>query len=478
MNVPGSLKSHSLISCWALLLLLPPLSATAATITNTDRNLNIRVDDAREYDGGTRLLYHTMPDITQAHVSEKCATNFYIVDLKPGLTNVQPQALAENYCAHIGFSGTITDSGDVVIVANDRVETWRPGTGNIGIWELSAGEWEAGYGRTVNSDNIIYDVSHSGELLVWRMLPRKRNDTTSPSGTVVRFAANGEPLWKKELHTPGVLLSVTRLWASADGGALLLVAASPLKGGQLADVEPPAGSVVGQQDRLYRLDATGAIVGQIALTTYKMPDPSKPMEMPDLSTIGSNPDAFKAILERQQSMSQIENVDQIAARTSADGRVHVLFRRGSSNKAREGTAHLASQSDGTFSEEFSLQAALDDQALRTWVDFDYKDGNVLLYGVVGTRANRLPQGYISHIDSRTGNVQTQLVPLNPMGLQEARNARDEQVQNLEHNPGQDAVMLGSLNGNPLLISLTRMAKRPSLQVDEGTAALPAYDPSQ
>ncbi|MEQ8204678.1 MAG: hypothetical protein RIA65_00765, partial [Woeseia sp.] len=132
MNVPGSLKRRCRTSGWAVLLLLPTLCATAATITNTDRNLNIRVDDAREYDGGTRLLYHTMPDITQAHVSEKCATNFYTVDLKPGLVNAQPQALAENYCAYTGFSGTITDSGDAVIVANNRVETWRPGIGNIG----------------------------------------------------------------------------------------------------------------------------------------------------------------------------------------------------------------------------------------------------------------------------------------------------------------------------------------------------------
>jgi hypothetical protein len=301
---------------------------------------------------------------------------------------------------------------------------------------------------------------------------------TSPSGTVVRLDANGDALWNHELHTPGVLLAVTRLWATGDGGGLLLVAASPLEGSQLADVDAPAGSVVGQQDRLYRLDSSGTIVGQLALTTYQMPDPSKPMEMPDLSTIGSDPDAFKVILERQQSLSQIENVDQIEARANADGRVDVLFRRGSSNKARKGTAYLASQSDGTFSDEFSLQPVLDTQKLRIWVDFDYKNDNVLLYGVVGTRANRLPQGYISRVNTKTSNVTTQLAPLNTTGLQEARNARDEQVQNLEHNPSQEAVLLGSLDGEPLLISLTRMAKRPAIQVDEVTAAQPAYDPSQ
>ena len=112
------------------------------------------------------------------------------------------------------------------------------------------------------------------------------------------------------------------------------------------------------------------------------------------------------------------------------------------------------------------------------VDFDYKDGSVFLYGVVGTRANRLPQGYISRINTKTSNVRTQLVPFNTMGMQEARNARDEQVQNLEHNPSQEAVLLGSLDGKPLLISLIRMAKRPAIQVDEGTASLPGYDPSQ
>ena len=200
--------------------------------------------------------------------------------------------------------------------------------------------------------------------------------------------------------------------------------------------------------------------------------------MPDLSTIGSDPDAFKALLEKQQSLSIMENVDQISTNPGDDGRINILFKRGSSDKVRDGTVFQVSNADGSFSDEFSVQAALDSQTLRTWVDFKYTDGLLFLYGVAGTRANRLPQGYIARIEPTTNNIQTRLAPLNPTGLQEARSARDEEVKNFEHNPSQQAALLGLLDQQPLLISLTRQARRPAIQVDEGTAKLPVYDPSQ
>ena len=94
-----SLCVRAILSAGGLLLLiLGPTAIWAAgtIVTNPDRNLMIGVQDALPDDQGTRLLYYTSPGASQAHVREECSSNFYLLDLQPGLSGVKPQLLTEN----------------------------------------------------------------------------------------------------------------------------------------------------------------------------------------------------------------------------------------------------------------------------------------------------------------------------------------------------------------------------------------------
>lgn len=452
--------------------LTPSLNwAAGRVVVNADRNLNIVVQDAFATASGTRLLYYTIPDISQPHVREKCAANYYVLDLKPGLTGADPQLLAENYCSHFGMTGRILSNGDVVIVAGDRVETWRAGQGKLGEWLFSGVESLGSYGAEINDGNVPLDVSRSGEVVIAKLRPRKRNDTEPLSGVVMSLGNEGSIRWQYELKTPEVLLGVVRAWTTRDGGALLYVTAQPMSGAQLANSSGPQGALVNYEERLYLLSSTGALSRTMVVGRNTMPDMSQPMEMPDFS---ADPGAIQAIIERQRTLMRMESVDQIAVRALDDDNVRILFRRGSSDPSRKGSYYYLIDADRESVEEQPIQAVLDAGALTNWIDFGSNDSELLVYGAAGTRLNRLPQGYLSRMDPASGEAATWLAPLSEMGLNEARNARDEQFRNLEHNPAQQPVLLTRLGGNPLMVSLIRQSRRPAIQLDEANAELELY----
>ena len=262
---------------WALILalaaLVPTVWAAGITITNQDRNKHIDVRDARIDGSRTTLLYSTRPVRGQAHMGEKCAMNFYLLELKQGLSHAQPNLLTENYCASVTLSGTLLANKDVLIIDSKQVETWRLGTGQVNAWPLSGIDWRQGRGNAIND----MDVAHNGRLVIAKTYPRKRKDTKTASGIVVGLSVDGTTHWQLELHEPGVMLHTMDVWASEDGGALLHVTAKPMSGAGLPGVQAPTGAVITRQNRLYPVSASGKLLAPIVIASNQMMDVSKPL---------------------------------------------------------------------------------------------------------------------------------------------------------------------------------------------------------
>jgi hypothetical protein len=239
----------------------------------------------------------------------------------------------------------------------------------------------------------------------------------------------------------------------------------------LPDTQAPPGATITHQDRLYRISATGELSAAIVIASATMPDFTNPVPLPDVTR---DPSGFQAALERQQTLSNLEAVDQIAAHPHLDGRTDVLIRRGSNAESRKGSTLYRVGSDGKVAMEISLEKAITGEGLRTWTDFSADDNQVVLYGAVGTRQNRLPQGFLSRIVLANGQVVTHLAPLDELGLEAAKGAADEQVQFLEHHPAQQPVLLTRLGERPLMISLIRRSRRAAIQIDEGTDQLAVF----
>lgn len=454
---------------WALTLaltaLVPPVWAAGITITNPDRNKRIDMRDARIDGSSTSLLYSTRPVRGQAHVGEKCAMNFYLLKLQQGLSHAQPELLTENYCAFDVLSGTLLANNDVLIIDSNQVETWRIGAGQVNAWRLSDIDWRQGRGNAINA----IDVARNGRLVIAKTYPRKRKDTKTASGIVVGLSADGTTHWQLELHEPGALLHTIDVWASEDGGALLHVTARPMSDTGLPGVQPSAGTVITAQNRLYRISASGKLLAPIVIASIQMMDFSKPL--PPLPDMTKDPEGYQTEFARRQALSKSDAYTEGAfvAHALGDGVLDVLMGR-NTPKAQ----FLRIGRDGNVKLTVSLGEILASEGLKNWIDFSSTQNQLILFGTLGTRKDRLSQGFISWIAIPDGNVVTRLAPLSELGLKAAKNAGDEQIQYLEHNPSHQPQMLTSLAGKPLTVSLIYQSRRQAMQLDEGNEELTIY----
>jgi hypothetical protein len=450
--------------------------AAGTIISNDDRNATIDVQDAMARGSGTQLLYFTRPDRSQAHFKEKCTINIHVLDLSPGLQETSKSLLAENFCSYFGMFGKLLANGDAVIVAGDRVETWRRGAGKVNSWVFGDVSSLRGRWNQINDGNLAgipIDVDRQGNVFIARGYGRTRNDTKTTSGMVAAISSKGEPLWSIELEEPGVLLTVVHLWAAGDGGALLHITATPMSGAALPGIEAPQGANIMSQDRLYRVSPDGRMSSAVELIRHMMPDFSAPApQMPDP---GKDPEAYQkalnAHMERQSELSAGGRYlfDSVAASPGQDGAMDVLVGR-NSDEARL----IRLDRDGRQLLDVTLDEAITSEGLHRWVDFVATEDQVVLFGTVGTRANRLSQGYMSWISLDDGSAITRLAPLSELGLAAAQEAGDEELQYLEHNPAQQPQLLTRLGGRPLSVSLVRRSRRAALQIDEGSDQLLAF----
>jgi hypothetical protein len=422
------------------------------------------------------LLYFTRPDRNQAHFSEKCTTNIYVLDLSPGLQNTGKSRLAENFCGYFGVFGKLLANGDVLIISGDSVETWRRGAAKVSAWDFGHVASLQGRWNRVNDGNLAgtpIDADRQGNVFIAKAYGRKRNDTKTASGMVAAISSAGEPLWSVELEEPGVSLSVVHLWAAGDGGAWLHITATPSSGPTLTGVEAPPGANIMSQDRLYRVSPDGQMSSAVELIRHMMPDLSAPApQMPDPA---KDPEAYqKALNAHMEKQSELSGggrylFDSIAASPGKGGAMDLLIGR-NSKEAR----FIRLDRGGRVLLDVTLDEAIASEGLRRWIDFLATEDEVVLFGAVGTRANRLSQAYMSWIDLGSGNAVTRLAPLSDLGLAAAQKAGDAEVQYLEHNPAHQPQLLTSLGGRPLTLSLVRQSRRAALQIDEGSDQLVAF----
>jgi len=435
-----------------------PAAWAGTVVTNQDRNLVIRVQDAIVDGDRTKIAFDTTPDITQAHAAEACAANVYVIDATPGLPASRPLLTTENFCGRSAMLVRLLTNGDVVVIAGDRVERWTPGRGRAADWDLGDASELADRFAEINDGTTPIDITRGGDVIVAKTLPRTRNDTSSPSLLVLAYSTDGSLRWQRELGAPGVMLGAMDVRAAVDGGVWLHAVAQPLGAASLPSADAPPGMIVMRENRLYRLSASGTPVGEVALASTTMPDPSAPA--PSADNIADIQAFLQRSLAAQEPASTAGYTEGEVVIRPRDGGVELLMGRSARN------ARLLRLDDvGRVILDVALTESMQGQGLSSWQDFAIADNDLLLYGVTSTPANRLPQGYLSTIDLATMRATTRLAPLNAAGLEAARAARDSEVRLLQDNPAQTAELLTELAGEPLVVSRIQVAGRPALQLN-------------
>ena len=211
-------------------------------------------------------------------------------------------------------------------------------------------------------------------------------------------------------------------------GALLHVTARPMSGTGLPGVQAPPGAVITAQNRLYRVSTSGKLLAPIVIASLQMMDFSQPL--PPLPNMSKDPEGYQAEFARRQALSKSDAYTDGAfvAHGLGNDVVDVLMGR-NTQRAK----FLRIGPDGRVIQTVSLGKTLAREGLKNWIDFSSTQHQLTLFGSLGTRKDRLNQGFISRIGIPDGDVVTHLAPLSNLGLEAAKKAGDEQKQYLEHN---------------------------------------------
>jgi len=438
-------------------------SAIANTdyLVNIDRNYFVRAIDWIDTSAGTSVLVLTFPDINQPHIREGCAVNFYVLKVTPRLKSTELLPVAENYCGHrLEESGRLLANGDVVLLVEGNVETWRPGVGRISGWVIAdVNALERHHPAATRSLRVI-DVFTDGNIAYAGGLPRARGDAETPSAIIAGLSPDGTLRWDHVFAEPGVDLVSQDIWATADGGALLLVTANPMRGPGYPDgVAPP--DMAGSETRLYRFSATGEVAAPVVIHREKIF--REPTDLPDRET---DPEGYYAAINRAIEETAFDDAvgGEIIGHARADGSVDLLLGGG---KRRVRILRIDAGGKIALDEEPAYTAEELDRP--RWHDGIVADDAVTLFGTVGLKETRLPQGYASRYDMQSKQWTTRLAPLEGPGLEAAINVRDSEQRFLEHNPSQSPQLLAMLAGRPLMVSMMMRSRKQALQftvVDE------------
>ncbi|MGD8358563.1 MAG: hypothetical protein PVG42_10950 [Lysobacterales bacterium] len=438
-----------------------PVAAAGVTLAAPDSNSRITVENAAISDQETKLLFFTHPDLGDPRSGKRCPLNFYTVTLKPGLPAAPVDMAASEVCGSGLVRGELLDNGDVLVIAQDRLEHWRSGKriSTRSFRELPAT-------RTLGVDSTaglqMYAIRPSGSMVL--AIPRGGSNQAGFPDTplvVVGLDRDGELRWRYPFEASGQRVELKGLWASDTAGALLHVAKMTEDAASLA-----------MPESLYFIDNQGRGKAVSQLTIDDQPS------MEDLAKAGQQ-DMQKMFAMIRQSKS--ESLEKLAARARPDGGFSVLIQRRGGMEGREGHFLLQIGAGGVLESETPLSAIIGANGLQDWVDFTLSGNELVLLSRVSARHPEVrarrqtyPQNVISWIDVRTGDQISRLVPLDERYLQAAMNAGDEDFQHLDNLPGGRPVLLASLGEKPLAVSIGRLSRKTALRFDEGTDDLVAY----
>ncbi len=450
------------------LLTINTVAADTNYVVGIDRNYFVRAIDWVDTGPETRVLVLTYPSTDQPHIREGCTVNFYSLALRPGLESMQLVPLVENYCGHrLEESGRLLANGDAVLLMDDRVETFRPGTGRIAGWSLAEVPELQRYPSAITHDIRTIDVYPDGSVVFASGFPRARGDIETPSAVVAGLSQTGDLQWEYIFDERGVQLAPMDIWATADGGALLHVRASPMRGAGMPDGVAPAG-MPDSEHRLYRMSASGRVSEPVVIAETRIS--TAPVELPDITV---DPEGYRAALNAAVNASVYNSYSagQLVGHARPDGSIDLLLGRGTKEVRvvridPEGRAVL----DEVLTEDIQTEQH------RRWQD-GFITGDVLtIFGTLGLKETRLPQGYASSLDLGSKQLSTKLAPLEGPGLEAAINARDAERRFLEHDPSQQPQLIARLAANPLLVSVIHRNRKQALQITEVDDTLQSYPP--
>jgi len=437
-------------------------SAFAASHTlrlDSDSNSRIVLENSLVTGNETTLLFWTWPDIRDPNSGKECPLNFYSVTLQPGLESVQPKAVAREVCGGIVAKGGLLETGDGLIIARDRLERWRDGEK---ISSESFSSFDATRKLRVTTGDYgaqFWDVSHSGNIVIASPVGgHAAKDWPGASLVMTSLEADGKERWQLSFSDVGETFTIERLWAANDGGALLHIAAQDT-GSMIPLIEP----------QLRFFSSTGK------QSSFKLIDSERPFDITSVRS-GSQED-----LERfyaHQRNAKPESIEAVAARPRESGGFDVLFHRSGGAGGRSGHFLYQIGADGSLQSDVALGGHIEEHGLDDWVDF-YVSGHqlVLLSRVMATqsgvksRRKQWMQNVVSWINLDSGAPFSRLIPLDTRYLEAAMNAGDEGQQYLDGQPGGKPVMLTTVRGMPLAVSIGYIKGRNTLRLNEAVEDL-------
>ena len=437
-TLDGYFIFHRAILCLALTLMGGSVFAAGQTLRLEDTNSRIVVENVLIQGDETTIFFWTWPYMGDPNAGKPCPLNFYSITLRPGIPSAQPETIAQGVCGGITAKGGILDNGDALIMVRDRLERWRGG-------EKISSESFSSIGATsklrVTTDQTgaqFYDISPTGDVVM--AIPvggQIAKDFPDASLILASLKPGGEKRWQLKLNDVGEYFTIKNLWAARDGGALLYI------------------------------------------STYKM---DSPVGLEELQLILISADGtqsrFKLMESNATPSARPEKIKMLSARPRDGGGFDVLFHRTGGAGGRAGHFLYRFAADSSQQSTTALGGHIEQHGLEAWVDF-YVSGDqlVLLSRALVTqhsikvRSNKWMQNVVSWIDLETGMPVSRLIPLDERYLEAAMTSGDENRQNLEGQPGGEPVMLASVGGVPLSVSLGFLRGRFTLRLNEATEEL-------
>jgi len=427
-----------------------------------DSNSRIVVENAVVNGNETTILFWTWPYMGDPNSGKNCPINFYSVTLKPGLPSVQPETIAKGICGGITAKGGLLDNGDALIMVRDRLERWNGG-------EKTSSELFSAISATsklrVTTDDTgaqFWDIAPGGDLVMAIPVGGYIAKDFPDSSLILASLEHGEKeRWQLKLNDVGTYYTINNIWAALDGGALLYI--SP------TSVDPK----VAVSERQLRFVSTNGIQSRFMLTEAEAPFDVTSMRP------GSEEDLQK-FFESQRN-AKPESIEMLSARPRNGGGYDVLFHRKGGVEGRAGHFLHRIAADGTLQSETALGSHLEDHGLEKWTDFYVsRDQLILLSRVMATqhgvqsRRTKWMQNTVSWVDLDTGMSVSRLIPLDQRFLEAAMNSGDEGRQYLEGQPGGEPLMLTTVGGLPLSVSLGWFKGRNTLRLNEATEDLVVF----
>jgi len=454
------------LSCLSGLIMITyvaGLSAAENIARPVDSNSRIIIENAVVDGDETTVFFLTQPYPGDPNAGKPCPLNYYSLKLKPGLASAKVDVVAKGVCGGLLQKSKLLDNGDALMIVGDRLERWRAGEQINSQVFSSIKDTSKLHVTTANMGAQFYDISPQGDVVL-ALSSGGYSQRDFPDATMVMtsLGPDSKRHWRKELRSPkqGAFNTPKQVWAGSAGNALLYTS-------MLASGLSPA-----EEAQLHFVSADGS--KQIVTL-------NESGEAPDLLNMTNMSPADVQKFLQNQGQDNAESVKHLGVAPLENGGFDVLFQLESRGEGREGFFLYRFGPDGTVHSEISLGKHIEMHGLERWFDFYIEDDQLVLLSkapvtqkTVRKVKKKWGQNIVSWIDLDTGIPTARMIPLDERYLEAAMNAGDEGQQYLDGQPGSEPVLLTTLGGKPLVVSVGWVSKRQVVRLHEADKTLKAF----